>query len=93
MFARWHYLPEHCEAIEERIGALDVWRDWADGKPFDRERLVVALTSLREHASQEPADGTQLLVNAAHRWAAKQGIQLQRARQPAIEPIGIELDL
>ncbi len=93
MFERWHFLPEHLEAIEQRIDALDAWRDWANGKPIDREPLVAALKSLREHASHEPADGTQLLVDATHRWAAKQGIELQPARQPAIEPIGIELDL
>ncbi len=51
MFERWHFLPEHLEAIEERIDALDTWRDWANGKPTDRERLVAALTSLREHVS------------------------------------------
>jgi hypothetical protein len=62
MFERWQYLPEHLEAIEQRIDVLDTWRDWADGKPIDRQRLVAALTTLHEHASHEPADGTQLLV-------------------------------
>jgi hypothetical protein len=93
MFERWQFLPEHLEAIEKRIDALDTWHDWANGKPLDRDRLVAALTSLREHASHEPVDGTQLLVDATHRWAVKQGIDLQPARQPPLERTGIELDL
>ena len=93
MFQRWQYLPEHLQAAEQHIVALDTWRDWANGKPIDREHLVSALTSLREHASPERADGTQLLADATHRWAAKQGIELHPTRQPTIEPIGIELEL
>ncbi len=77
MFERWHYLPEHLQAAEEHIHALDTWRDWANGRPIDSEGLVTALTLLHEHASHQPADGTQLLVDAIHRWAAKQGIELQ----------------
>jgi hypothetical protein len=93
LFEQWHFLPEHLEAIEQRIDALDVWHDWANGKPIDSERLSVAVTTLHEHVSREPADGTQQLADATHRWAAKQGIDLQPARLPTVEPKGIELDL
>lgn len=92
MFQRWQYLPEHLRAVEERIDALDTWRDWANGKPIDREHLTAALTTLREHAP-DGAEGTQLLVGATHRWAVEQGIDLHPPQQPAIEPIGITLDL
>jgi hypothetical protein len=92
LFERWQYLPEHLDAIEEHIDALDTWRDWANGKPTDSERLIAAVTSLHHHASHEPADGTQLLVDATLRWAAKQGVELQPPRQPAVEPMRIELD-
>ena len=92
LFQRWQYLPEHLDAIEEHIDALDTWRDWANGKPTDSERLIAAVTSLHHHASHEPADGTQLLVDATLRWAAKQGVELQPPRQPAVEPMRIELD-
>ena len=93
MFERWQYLPEHLETAEQRLGALDTWRDWANGKPIDNERLAAAVTSLQEHASREPADGTQQLLDATHRWATKHRIELQPARQPPIERTGIELDL
>ena len=90
---RWSYLPERLQAIEDRIDALDTWREWAVGKPIDTERLIAAVTSLQERASHERADGTQLLVDATDRWAAKHRVELQPARQPPVERTGIELDL
>jgi hypothetical protein len=93
MFERWQYLPEHLEAVEQRLDALDLWRDWANGKPINNERLASAVTSLQEHASHEPADGTQLLIDATLRWAVKHRIELQPPPQPTIERTGIELDL
>ena len=93
MYDKWRYLPEHHQAGREHLDALDTWRDWANGKPIDNDRLVAAVESLHEHAAHQPDDGTQLLADATHRWAAKRGIELRAAPQPAIKPIGIELDL
>ena len=93
MFERWQYLPEHLETAEQRISALETWFEWANGKPINNERLAAAVVSLQEHASHEPADGTQLLVDTILRWAVKHRIELQPAPQPTIERTGIELDL
>jgi TrwC relaxase len=56
-------------------------------------RLAAAVTSLQEHATHEPAGGTQLLIDATLRWATKHRIELQPPPQPTIERTGIELDL
>ncbi len=90
---RWSYLPERLQAIEDGIDALDTWRDWANGKPIDGARLVTAVSYLHELSSISYANGTRLLAEATYRWAARKGIELQPIRQPAVEPIGIELDL
>ena len=79
--------------LEEQLGGPITW-------PLPTDFPIIAattrpsrpVTSLHHHASHEPADGTQLLVDATLRWAAKQGVELQPPRQPAIEPMRIELD-
>ena len=93
MYDRWRYLPEHLQAAREHLDALDVWRDWAYGKPVDTDRLVEAVRSLQEHATHQPDDGTRLLADATHRWATKEGIEIQPTPPPAIKRICIDLDL
>lgn len=95
MYARWQYLPEHLALAEAKVDALDIWRDWANGKSVTQDRLVEAVTTLHEIAAHQPDNAIGHLADVIHEWAPRRGIQLT---PPPVEQhrsvrTGIEIDL
>jgi len=92
---KWYYRPERLAAAEATVDALDIWRDWAVGKPVSDGRLSDAVTVLRELAATEPHDGTGELADVLHRWAMRNGIEITAPSVTAHCSLdaGIEIDL
>ena len=44
---RWSYLPERLEAAEQRIDALDGWRDWAKGRVITDGTVIDVVHGLK----------------------------------------------
>ena len=94
-YAKWQYLPENLSAAAAHIDALDTWHDWATGKPVRQDRLVEAVTTLQEVATNRPDDGTRQLAEVVHRWAGQRAVQLHppSVQQHRSMGTGIEIDL
>jgi hypothetical protein len=88
----WSYLPQRLQAIEQRVDALDGWRDWAQGKTIADSKIIDVVHSLNAEArtNDNPAHAT--LANVIHQWAQTKGLDLSRPT-PTIEPAGIEIEL
>ena len=91
LIERWSYLPERLEAIEQRIDALDGWRDWAQGNVIDRT-VIDVVHSLSAEARTNDSPAHAALANVIHQWAQAKGLDLSRPT-PTIERAGIEIDL
>jgi AAA domain-containing protein len=89
---RWSYLPERLEAIEQRIDALDGWRDWADGKSIADGEVIDVVHGLNVERRADDRGAYTALANVIHRWAQARGLDLSRPT-PIIELAGIEIDL
>ena len=90
--ARWSYLPERLEAAEQRIDALDGWRDWADGKFIADGTVVGVMHGLSGEARSDGSGAYNVLADVIIRWAQTRGLDVSRPT-PTIEHRGIELDL
>ena len=95
ILAKWQYFPEHLAATEASVDALDIWHDWAAGKPVTQDRLVEAVATLHGIAAHEPDNGTRQLANVIHQWAEQHGVELTRpvVQQHGTIETGIEIDL
>ncbi len=89
LIERWSYLSERVEAAEQRIDALDGWRDWADGKMITDGKVIDIVHSLSTEAR---TNDSPALANVIHRWAQAKGLDLSRPT-PTIERAGIEIEL
>ena len=89
---RWSYLPERLEAAEQRIDALDGWRDWADGKKITDGNVIDLVHSLNAEVRNNDSPAHAALANVIHQWAQAKGLDLSRPT-PTIERTGIEIDL
>ena len=89
---RWSYLPERLEAAEQRIDALDGWRDWAQGKNVTDGKVIDVVHSLSAEARTNDSPAHAALANVIHRWAQTKGLDLSRPA-PATERTGIEIEL
>ena len=89
---RWSYLPERLEAAEQRIDALDGWRDWAEGKTIADRKVIAVVHSLSAEATTNDSPAHAALANVIHQWAQAKGLDLSRPT-PTIEREGIEIDL
>ena len=89
---RWSYHPERLEAIEQRIDALDGWRDWAQGKPITDRTVIDIIHGLNTEARTGGNGALTALADVIHRWAQTEGLDLSRPT-PTIERAGIEIDL
>ena len=88
---RWSYLPERLEAAEQRIDALDGWRDWADGKLVTDDKVIDVVHSLSAETRNNDSPAHAALTNVIHRWAQAKGLDLSRPT-PIIERGGIEIE-
>ena len=89
---RWSYLPERAAAIEQRIDALDVWRDWANGNAITDDTIIDIVHSLNAEARTDNSGAHTALAEVIQRWAQPKGLDLSRPT-PTIERAGIEIDL
>ena len=89
---RWNYLPERVEAAEQRIDALDGWRDWAEGKAVTDGTIIEVVHGLSAQARTDGNGAHAALAGAIHRWAQTKGLDLSR-QAPAIERAGIDIDI
>ena len=89
---RWSYLPERLQAAEQRIDALDGWRDWADGKKITDGKIIDVVHSLGTEARTNDSPAHAALANVIHQWAQTRGLDLSRPT-PTIERPGIEIEL
>ena len=88
----WSYLPERLEAAEQRIDALDGWRDWAEGKAITDGTVIDVVHSLSAEARTNDSPAHAALANVIHQWAQTKDLDLSRPT-PTIERAGIEIDL
>ena len=88
---RWSYLPKRLEAVEQRIDALDGWRDWAEGKVITDGNVIDIVHSLGAAARTDDRGAVVALADVMHRWAQTKGLDLSRPT-PTIERAGIEID-
>ena len=95
ILAKWQYFPEHLALAEARVDALDIWHDWATGKPVTQETLEEAVRTLHGISAHEPDNGTRQLANVIHEWAERRGVELARPPDEQHRSIetGIEIDL
>ena len=89
---RWSYLPERLQAIEDRIDALDTWREWAVGRDVDGRRLTATVETLDQHASTSQLNGAGELVRVACAWAMRHGVELIEPCLQHVEPAGLEIE-
>ena len=89
---RWSYLPERLEAAEQRIDALNGWRDWAEGKVITDGKVTDIVHSLGAAAKTDERGAVVALADVIYRWAQAKGLDLSRPT-PTIERAGIEIDL
>lgn len=90
---RWNYLPERLQATEDRIDALDTWRDWAVGKPIVEGTLANAVAVMSELRAHRPDDASRQLADELQQWAARQGIRTSLQRPQQQRSAGIEMGL
>ncbi len=88
----WTAIPERFANAQQRIEALDAWKDWATGKPITSEQTLDLIDALQPASKDVNREFHQSLANAVESWAETRGIHRQ---QPTIEieshSFGIEL--
>jgi len=88
----WTAIPERFANAQQRIEALDAWKDWAAGKPITVEQTLDLIDALQPAAKDVNREFHQSLANVVESWADARGIHRE---QPTIEieshSFGIEL--
>ena len=92
LIERWSYHPERLEAVEQRIDALDGWRDWAEGKAITDAKVIDVVHNLGNEARTNDSAAHVALADVIHRWAQAKALDLSRPT-PTIERTGIEIEL
>ncbi len=90
-----HMLDRHLDPapLQERVAALETWRDWADGAPVARAGVCQSIAVLRDGAEGDPTGRLRALHDVLRASAVEDGIALHPTidRSPQISGPSLSL--